>query len=170
VLQKRIRSRFFQSSPEAAELLVTAVQNEIDVGPTTGTLVDLYSGVGLIVGSVEFSGSRVAVERNSSAVEDARHNLADLDVNLVASSVEGWRPEAADVVVADPARSGLGRAGVEKIAATAAEAVIVVSCDPGSLGRDSKLLAAAGFNLDRATVLDVFPQTSHIEIVSRFTR
>ncbi len=169
VLQVSARS-FFQSSPEAAELLVTAVQAEMTAGPTSGTLVDLYSGVGLIVGSVDFNGRRIAVEQNASAVADARLNLSDLDVDVIHSSVEKWKPVPADVVVADPVRTGLDKVGVQRVTATSAEVVVLVSCDPGALGRDAKLLAEAGYRFVQASVLDVFPQTSHVEVVSRFTR
>ncbi len=169
VLRVSARS-FFQSSPEAAELLVTAIQTEVEAGPSSGTLVDLYSGVGLIVGSLAFDGHRVAVERNTSAVDDARHNLSDVGVQVVQSAVERWDPQPADVVVADPARTGLGKVGVAKIVGTSADVVVLVSCDAGAFGRDAKLLEGAGYRFVRATVLDVFPQTAHVEVVSRFTR
>ena len=44
------------------------------------------------------------------------------------------------------------------------------SCDPASLGRDAKLLGRAGYRLEWSEVVDTFPQTTHVEAVSRFTR
>ena len=45
-----------------------------------------------------------------------------------------------------------------------------MSCDPAALGRDAKLLGAAGYRLVEATLIDLFPHTSHVEVVSRFER
>jgi 23S rRNA (uracil1939-C5)-methyltransferase len=75
-----------------------------------------------------------------------------------------------DVVVADPPRAGLGRAGVGAVAATRAPQVALVSCDAGALGRDARLLVQAGYRLVEATVVDAFPHTPHVEVVSRFDR
>jgi tRNA/tmRNA/rRNA uracil-C5-methylase (TrmA/RlmC/RlmD family) len=74
------------------------------------------------------------------------------------------------VVVADPARTGLGRAAVGVLAATKARLVVLVSCDAASLGRDAALLATEGFELELAEVVDLFPHSHHVEVVSRFVR
>ncbi len=169
----RVSARsFFQSGPDAAELLLAAVDEAVGASGRRGTLVDLYGGVGLLGGGVDIDGPRVCVERSAAAAADARVNLAPLgaDATVVQVPVERWRPVAAEVVIADPARSGLGRAGVEQVVATGAGTVVLVSCDPGSLGRDALLLGRSGYELGRATVLDLFPQTSHVEVVSLFTR
>ena len=55
------------------------------------------------------------------------------------------------------------------VVASGASGVVLVSCDPASLGRDARLLAEAGYRLERARVLDLFPQTSHVEVVTTFT-
>ena len=84
-----------------------------------------------------------------------------------------WRPtdgDAVDVVIADPARTGLGRPGVAALSATGAPRLVLVSCDPASLARDATLLAAAGYALSRWQVVDLFPHTAHIEVVARFDR
>ena len=75
-----------------------------------------------------------------------------------------------DVVIADPARSGLGKPGVAALTRTGAPVLVLVSCDPASLGRDAKLLAAAGYRHERSEVVDTFPHTTHVEVVSRFVR
>jgi 23S rRNA (uracil1939-C5)-methyltransferase len=142
-------------------------------------MVDLCCGVGLFSGGLAAGldaldvgpWSIVGVERHRPAVVDARHNLADLpQAKVIRASLEGWRPMPADVVVADPARSGLGREGVAAVAATGTPLLVLVSCDPAALGRDAGLLAAAGYRLDACTLVDLFPHTSHIEVVSRFVR
>ena len=52
---------------------------------------------------------------------------------------------------------------------TGAGVLVLVSCDPASLGRDAKLLGRAGYRLEWSEVVDTFPQTTHVEAVSRFT-
>ncbi len=73
-------------------------------------------------------------------------------------------------MIADPARSGLGVPGVTALERTGAGVLVLVSCDPASLGRDAKLLGRAGYRLEWSEVVDTFPQTTHVEAVSRFTR
>jgi 23S rRNA (uracil1939-C5)-methyltransferase len=164
---------FFQSGPVVAEALVAAVDTAIgEALAEAGVLVDLYAGVGLFAATLG-AGRRarvVAVENDRSAVADARANLAGVDAKIVASDVGRWRARPADVVVADPARSGLGRPGAAAVAATGAPRVVLVSCDPASLARDTVLLAGAGYRLTSVALVDAFPHTFHVETVSRFDR
>jgi 23S rRNA (uracil1939-C5)-methyltransferase len=170
---------FFQSGPVAAEGLVAAV-TEVTANslPDGGHLVDAYAGVGLFASALGAThrGARVtAIESDRTAVADARVNLADLDARVVASEVGRWRPTGrkttpVDVVVADPARSGLGKPGVATIAALDPTRLVLVSCDPASLGRDVALLATAGYRLTSITMVDAFPHTFHVETVSGFDR
>jgi tRNA/tmRNA/rRNA uracil-C5-methylase (TrmA/RlmC/RlmD family) len=103
-------------------------------------------------------------------VADARHNLADLDARILKVALARWRASAADVVVADPARSGLGATGVAAVAAAAPELCVLVSCDPAALGRDAALLAGGGYRHVGSTVFDLFAHTGQIEVVSGFVR
>jgi 23S rRNA (uracil1939-C5)-methyltransferase len=82
--------------------------------------------------------------------------------------VERFRTRPADLVVADPARSGLGAAAVRALVAARSPVFVLVSCDPAALARDVTLLADAGYRLDAAHLVDLFPQTHHVEVVSRF--
>ncbi len=174
----RVSSRsFFQSGPAAAQLLVDAVA---DAAPELGTsthAVDAYGGVGLFAATAMAGSAHVTlVESERSAVDDARENLASrgADVTIVRAEVGRWAPDptdpSIDVVVADPARPGLGRPGVAALDATAAPTLVLVHCDPVSLGRDARLLVESGYRPERVTVLDLFPQTPHVETVTRFTR
>ena len=162
---------FFQSSPEGAEMLVALAAEWLtvhDVGEQV--LVDLYAGVGLFSGTVgDWFEKVTAVESSVSAVKDASNNLAS-HVAVHQIPVEKWVPELADVVIADPPRAGLRAEGVEQIRRTEAPHVLLVSCDAGALGRDASLMAAAGYELDQVDVLDMFPQTSHVEVVSGWVR
>jgi 23S rRNA (uracil1939-C5)-methyltransferase len=169
---------FFQPGPVAAEGLVEAVSAAVGESlPPGGHLVDAYAGVGLFASTVgaDRRARVTAVESDRTAVADARVNLADLDARVIASEVGRWRPTGkrrgrVDVVVADPARSGLGRPGVAALTALGAPRLVLVSCDPASLGRDVALLAAAGYQLVSVAMVDAFPDTFHVETVSRFDR
>ena len=164
---------FFQPGPVVAAALARAVSASIgDTLVEGGLLVDLYAGVGLFASvlGAERGVRVVTVESDRSAVADARVNLADLDAKVVAAEVGRWRPQPAQVVVADPSRSGLGRPGVAAVAATGAPRVVLVSCDPASLARDTVLLQAAGYALVSVALVDAFPHTFHVETVSRFDR
>ncbi len=174
----RISARsFFQTRADGADLLVDRVAAALSAhatatGAPPGHLVDAYGGVGLLsaAGHRVGAGRTTLVEANPSSTADARHNLADLGAEVVTSPVERWRPTPADVVVADPSRRGLGEAAAQVVAGTGAGLVVLVSCDAGSLGRDAALLGARGYRLERSEVLDLFPHTAHVEVVSTFRR
>jgi 23S rRNA (uracil1939-C5)-methyltransferase len=110
----------------------------------------------------------VAIERTASAYHDARRNLTGRRATVVHVDVARWRARPADVVVADPARAGLGRAGVAALARAGAPRLVLISCDPVSLARDARLLEEAGYAHERSVVIDLFPQTPHAEVVTRF--
>lgn len=163
----RISARsFFQARPDGAETLVDAVRGSL--GDTSGGhVVDLYGGVGLFAGTLG-AHKVTLVESAASSVADARVNLSDRDVRVVKVDVARWHTTRADAVVADPPRTGLAAAGVAAVVATHARRVALVSCDPAALGRDAKLLGEAGYRLVDSTLIDLFPHTSHVEVVSRF--
>jgi 23S rRNA (uracil1939-C5)-methyltransferase len=170
----RVSARsFFQSRTDGAAALVGAVRAAlVDVG-VDGPLpiVDAYCGVGLFGAFLGADGAPIiAIERNRSSVADARQNLSDASATLVSVDVDRWRSSPARAVVADPSREGLGRRAVEQLTATRAPRLVLVSCDPAALGRDTRLLGEAGYELAEATLIDLFPHTHHIEVVSRFDR
>ncbi len=156
---------FLQARPDGAEALVAAVGRAIGDLSSDTTLVDLYGGIGLF--SVLLGAhAPVLVERSAAAVADARVNLADRDATTLKLAVRRWRPTAADVVVADPARAGLGADGVAAVAGTAATRVALVSCDPASLARDVASLGTLGYRPLGVELVDLFPQTHHLEAVT----
>ena len=164
---------FFQSGPQAAELLVSNVRDACGdlLGPGGGPLLDAYGGVGLFAATLALPAGMTAivVESSESACGDAAFNLGT-SAEVVCSRVEDWTPQPVRIIVADPSRVGLGRDGVGVLAATAAERIVLVSCDAASLARDSQLLAEAGYQHSGSTVLDIFPHTPHVEVVTRFDR
>ncbi len=168
---------FFQSGPVTAEALVAAVSAAAgDALGTSGHLVDAYAGVGLFASTLgsDRGVGVTAIEHHPVAAADARVNLADLDARVIATEVGRWRPGRSDpraeVIVADPSRPGLGRPGVAALAAAGASRLVLVSCDPASLARDTRLLAAEGYTLSALALVDAFPHTFHVETVSRFDR
>lgn len=161
---------FFQARPDGAEALVDAVRRALGpLDPAEATLADLYGGVGLFSGALR-ARHAVLVERSASSVADARVNLEDLGARVVKAPVERWRPMPVDVVVADPARSGLGKDGAAVVAATGAERVALVSCDPAALARDARLLVDRGYEVLGVELVDLFPQTHHVEAVTTLRR
>jgi len=137
----------------------------------SGPLLDAYGGIGLFAATVDVGDREVlVVESNPSACADARHNLRNRRARVVESAFERWVSEPCGAVVADPARDGLRAAGVTALVATGAPIIVLVSCDPASLGRDARLMTDAGYRLEYSEVLDLFPHTHHVEAVSRFVR
>jgi 23S rRNA (uracil1939-C5)-methyltransferase len=165
-------SSFFQARADGVDALADLVAEAAAHFATPGRAVDLYSGVGVFAGVLAAADwSVVAIEGDRSAVRDARTNLRGLPVDVVRADVTQWAPSApADFVVADPSRAGLGRAAVEVIAAIDASRVVVVHCDAASLGRDAGLLRDHGYELKSVRLVDLFPHTAHVEVVSTFDR
>jgi 23S rRNA (uracil1939-C5)-methyltransferase len=167
---------FFQSGVQAAELLVAAVKHAAPELVGAQHAVDAYGGVGLFAAAAMDRARHVTViESSKSACLDAEHNLAGRSASVVRADVSGWTPPAGDgptppvdVIVADPARPGLGKPGVTALASAGAGVVVLVSCDPVSLARDVSLLADAGYVAERVEVFDLFPNTHHVETVTRF--
>ncbi len=164
---------FFQSNIAGAETLVALVAAALE--PQSGeTLLDAYAGGGLFSVTVGRRASAViAVESNGLAVFDLRHNLAqaDIDHRLVKGAVEDAAiGERWDTAVVDPPREGLRAAGVAAVTAGKPRSIAYVSCDPASLARDARHLDDAGYQLELATPVDLFPQTFHIETVAQFVR
>ncbi|MEQ8717651.1 MAG: TRAM domain-containing protein [Acidimicrobiales bacterium] len=168
----RISGRsFFQSNPAAADHLVEIVAAAV-AGAGPGALVDLYAGVGLFAGTVGDGREVVAVERSASSVADLRVNLAGRSPapTIVRVPVEDWTASPAGVVVADPAREGLGKAGARAVLAAAAGRIVLVSCDAGALGRDARLLVDGGYRLVSVELVGMFGFTSNVEVVTVFDR
>ncbi|MSO60331.1 MAG: class I SAM-dependent RNA methyltransferase [Ilumatobacteraceae bacterium] len=163
---------FFQPSPEAAEMIAdTIVAGLDDLGTEGGTLIDAYGGIGLFAGCFAHRFDElVVVENSKSACGDAIVNLADCAATIVECSVEQWNATSADVVIADPARAGLGKAGVRALLGAQGSVFILVSCDAVAAARDVGLLAANGYSVHSVTALDLFPETHHVEVVSVLTK
>ncbi len=165
---------FFQVNTLQATEMVNHVLENLPRSSNT-VLLELYSGVGLFSAFLAPKVARlVAVESSASANSDFEVNLDEFDnVELYEGTAEAVLPHLdiqPDVVLADPPRAGLGPRVVDRILALQPSMLAYVSCDPATLARDGKRLAAGGYQLTKATPFDMFPQTYHIESVSFWTK
>ncbi|MEU5306456.1 class I SAM-dependent RNA methyltransferase [Streptomyces noursei] len=164
---------FWQVHPKAAELLVEAVMQGLM--PKRGDMaLDLYCGVGLFAGAlaerVGDKGAVLGIESSKRAVEDARHNLADLDrVRIEQGKVEQILPRTGitdvDLVVLDPPRAGAGKQTVHHLATLTPRRIAYVACDPAALARDLAYFREVGYAPRRMRAFDLFPMTHHVECV-----
>jgi 23S rRNA (uracil1939-C5)-methyltransferase len=170
---------FFQTRTDGAQQLVRIVSSLVDDERAAGAdlLIDLYGGVGLFAATVGRDFDAVlCVERSEISASDAEHNLlGHHESAVVCVDVDRWDAEPYvheryPVVVADPARAGLGARGVETLLLCESQVIVLISCDAASYGRDTALLAEAGYELRQSIVVDMFPETPHVEIVSKFVR
>jgi 23S rRNA (uracil1939-C5)-methyltransferase len=159
---------FFQANRFLADRLVeTALQDAAG-----GAALELYAGAGLFTLPLARRFHRVtAVESGWSAARDLEFNAAraELGVTVRRAAVEehlaasGDRP---DFVLADPPRAGLGSPVVRRLLDLRPPSLVLVSCDPATLARDLAALVHGGYRLDRLTMIDLFPRTSHLEAVA----
>ncbi|MCC3766291.1 class I SAM-dependent RNA methyltransferase [Streptomyces sp. UNOC14_S4] len=165
---------FWQVHPKAADTLVKAVMQGLM--PRKGDMaLDLYCGVGLFAGAlgerVGDKGAVLGIESGKRAVEDARHNLQDLDrVRIEQGKVESVLPRTgikeADIIVLDPPRAGAGKQTVRHLASLGARRIAYVACDPAALARDLKYFAEEGYKPVTLRAFDLFPMTHHVECVA----
>jgi 23S rRNA (uracil1939-C5)-methyltransferase len=161
---------FFQVNRFLVERLVEAALANAE----GSTALDLYAGVGLFaIPMARRFASVTAVEAGSSAVRDLEFTAAGAVANAAGalraehSRVEDYiaRLETTlDFILADPPRAGLGKEVVAHLNRLAPPRLTIVSCDPATLARD--LAALPGYSIDRLTLVDLFPQTYHIETVA----
>lgn len=80
-----------------------------------------------------------------------------------------WAKDPVDAVLLDPPRAG-AKGAMNWLQQLSAKRVVYVSCNPATLARDAKSLAAMGYSLDALGVMDMFPQTAHIESMALFIK
>ena len=163
---------FFQVN----RFLIEALVGHALAGADGETAVDLYAGVGLFTLALARRFRRVtAVEPGGSAVRDLELNAAraGLAVAVRQASAELYLlglAERPDFVLADPPRTGLGKRVVAELLRLKPPRLVIVSCDPATLARDLAGLTGGGYRTERLTLVDLFPQTAHVETVTALTR
>ncbi len=162
---------FFQVNRHLTDELVTLVTD----GRSGRTALDLYAGVGLFssVLSREFE-KVIAVESSPISYGDLQYNSA-ANVKAVRSMSEQYLKNVSgklqpDLVVMDPPRSGLGDSVIHSLVNLGAPRMTYVSCDPATLSRDLVGLLKAGYRVEQAHLVDLFPQTYHLESVVHLVR
>ncbi len=168
----RVRHRsFFQVNRFLAAAMIDAALE----GAAGTAALDLYSGVGLFsIPLARRFESVTAVESSGSAAHDLEHNAAQAGVaaGVRQQPVEAFletMKERPDFVLTDPPRAGLGKFVVRHLIRLKPPRLTIVACDPATLARDLGALTAAGYRLDALTLVDLFPQTFHIEAVARLS-
>ena len=144
------------------------------------TVIDLFCGLGnFSLPIARYAKRVVGIEGDSGLIERAKHNAQINQIDNVEfykadlfKEVEGFswfRGKQYNKALIDPARSGaieivklLPKLGVERL--------VYVSCNPNTLARDTAELIQIGYKLETAGVMDMFPQTAHVESIALFTK
>jgi 23S rRNA (uracil1939-C5)-methyltransferase len=152
------------------ELVRTAVPKV-----TGRAALDLYAGAGLFTLALAKQFDQVlAVETSSHSSADLRHN-APSNVKAIRATTENFLAQrgpklAPDFVIVDPPRAGLGERTARSLGRMSVPRVTYVSCDPATLARDLRPLLESGFRVAEAHLMDLFPQTAHMETVLHLVR
>jgi 23S rRNA (uracil1939-C5)-methyltransferase len=170
---------FFQTNTRQAEKLY-AVASEYAAIESGGHLYDLYCGVGTLSLYMAGKADKVTgIEIIDVAIENARFNAREngvKNVNFVLGDMKdtfnkeflkkNGRP---DCVITDPPRSGMHPDVVEQLSKLDVKKLVYVSCNPSTMARDLKILKEF-YHVETVQPVDMFPQTYHIEAVTRLTR
>ena len=138
---------------------------------------DLYAGAGLFAQALGFE-HVTAVESAGVSADDLQRNLASKGHTVVRSSTldflrsktRGTQQAKPDLVVVDPPRAGLGKEICTLLGGVAAPGMVYVSCDPATLARDLQSLLQTGYSVQSMHLVDLFPQTFHMETVTYLKR
>jgi 23S rRNA (uracil1939-C5)-methyltransferase len=170
---------FTQINIDINRKMVDRVMEVLDPAPGD-TVLDLFCGIGNFTLPIGKRASRVVgVEGSSESVERARENakangLDNLEFHVAdlcqSSDDADWVKRRYDRILLDPSRSG-----AEEILAYVprwgASRIVYVSCNPSTLARDAGILVHRhGYRLVRAGVMDMFPQTAHVESIALFEK
>ena len=168
---------FWQGHIAAPSVLTQKVKELIEI-KSEDHLIDLYGGAGLFAKTLIESGIPLGkvhlIESNEKAAGDSARafkkygKLVSVHMGRVEQRLS--QIKKADVVVADPPRSGMGESVIKELVKLAPRKIIYVSCDPASLARDAATLVSNGYKLGHILGYDLFPHTQHIECVASFTR
>ena len=137
--------------------------------------LDLYAGVGLFATFLSRRFAQVmAVESSQTSYLDLLHN-SPANVKAVRATTADFMRSAKgklrlDLVVADPPRSGLGESVVQSLAGLGAHRMTYISCDPATASRDLVGLLNGGYRIEQVHLVDLFPQTYHLESVFHLVR
>ncbi len=155
--------------------LINELVEIVTAGYSGSAALDLYAGVGLFSTVLSRGFAQViAVESSQTSHADLVHNspanvkaVRATTADFLRSAPGKLRPE---LVVLDPPRSGLGESVVQSLVGLGAHRMTYISCDPATVSRDLAGLLSAGYRIERVYLVDLFPQTYHLESVFHLTR
>jgi len=135
-------------------------------------VLDLYAGAGNFTLPLAIrAGEVLGIEGSRTAIGDARFNAERnriRNVNFIEGAVEevlkNWDRGKPDRMIVDPPRAGCKNA-VDQIVRLEPEKIVYVSCEPATFTRDLRLFKERGYTLRRICLIDMFPQTYHMEVV-----
>jgi 23S rRNA (uracil1939-C5)-methyltransferase len=162
---------FFQTN----RFLIDDLAYLVASGTDGRVALDLYAGAGLFtLPLAQRFKDVVAVEMSPHSFADLHHN-APANVKPIRSTTENFFRERAakqafDLVVVDPPRAGLGEKTAAALGHMSVPRVTYVSCDPATLSRDLRVLLESDFRVEQAHLVDLFPQTFHMETVLHLAR
>jgi len=161
---------FFQVNHTMWERFIEAVVSNVSYRKA----LELYCGVGFFTVPLSERGNFIEGSDSSvSAIDDAVYNAkVNGRDNVVFVKSDAYRHlksrggEVLDLVVLDPPRSGLEGKELDLLVKNKPERIIYVYCNPSTLARDLRVLIKNGYTLEGVRLIDMFPQTYHIESVS----
>lgn len=162
---------FFQTNRFLVDELVRTAVADV----SGHTALDLYAGTGLFSVPLAKRFDRViAVESSPFSSADLRHNMPP-NAKPVQATTEQYlqnvgQKSGLDFVLLDPPRSGMGERTARMLGQLRVPRLTYVSCDPATLARDVRVLEQYGFRIESAHLVDLFPQTFHMETVLHLAR
>lgn len=167
---------FIQVNDGVNQRMVETALTWLDVQPEDRVL-DLFCGMGNFTlplakraaSVVGVEGVPALVEKGQYNAEQNRlHNVTFFHENLEEDVTrQAWAKNGFDKILLDPARAGAPGV-MQHIVKLAPSRVVYVSCNPATLARDSEVLIAAGYQIQRLAMLDMFPHTGHLESMVLF--
>ncbi len=170
---KRPIGSFFQANRFLRNRMLEIVLNYAEIGGKKDIL-DIGCGVGFFtLALARASESGIGIDISSENIRWAMHNAEQnriMNIEFTAMPSNRIHPGrlSADVILADPPRAGIDKKTRKTIMAMKPAVLVYVSCNPATFARDAKDFIGGGYILERLTLIDMFPGTHHIELVSRF--
>ena len=173
----RARSDTFVQTNYRQMLVLYRIALDMVAAKPEERVLDLYAGIGTISVAVARDAAGVtAIEENPHAVQlgrlNARINSARVDYlpGRVEAVLRGIRLGQHQVVILDPPRAGCEPAALAELIRLGLDRLVYVSCEPSTHARDLVALVRGGYRIRRAAIVDMFPQTYHIESVALLER
>jgi len=163
---------FSQVNDDGAELLMQCIAEATE---SSTTLYDLYCGSGAIgIALSDNFENVIGIEIQPDAIERAKSNAERNNVSgsWIAGKVEDClsnaAPDNSSTILLDPPREGLHPKAAKFFAEQTAQGLVYVACNPKSLARDRAILEAGNWKMTDLWMVDMFPQTPHVECVGKF--